>query len=122
MKKLFFILFIGALAVVTFGQTKTEMKLADLPKPITEYFTKNAKTLTMVKAFKVDSKGVITYDILVAHGADKSVFIFDKDGKFVNRAERNTPAGGQKAVQPKTQTDPLQKGQPAGQTTPAPKK
>jgi hypothetical protein len=120
MKKLIFVLFVGILASVAFGQTKVEMKTADLPKPIKDYFAKNAKTLTIVKAFKVDSKGVITYDILVAHGADKSVFIFDKEGKFVQRAVRSAKGGAQNAVEPKPQTDPLQKAPPAGQAQPQP--
>lgn len=116
MKKLLLILFIGILAPVIFGQTKTEMKVADLPKSITDYIAKNIKTYTIDKAFKVDSKGVITYDVLLILGADKAVFIFDKDGKFVKRAERGSKVGMQKA--PETKPQP----QPADQKKTEPKK
>ena len=116
MKKLLFILFIGTLAPVLFGQTKTELKPADLPKPVTDFIAKNVKTYTIDKAFKVDSKGVITYDVLLVYGADKIVFIFDKDGKFVKRAERGSRGGTQKP--PETKPQP----QPAGQKKTEPKK
>jgi len=116
MKKLLLILFIGILAPVLFGQTKTEMKPADLPKPVTDFIAKNVKTYTIDKAFKVDSKGVITYDVLLANGASKMVFIFDKDGKFVKRAERGSRGGTQKA--PETKPQP----QPADQKKTEPKK
>lgn len=108
MKKLLLTLFIGILSAVVFGQTKTEMKPADLPKPITDYVAKNVKSFTIDKAFKVDSKGVITYDLLLKNGNDKVVFIFDKDGKFVERAARGEKAGA--------------KPQPATPTTTQPKK
>jgi hypothetical protein len=114
MKKLFLILFIGILSPVVFGQTKTELKPADLPKPITEFITKNVKSFTIDKAFKVDSKGVITYDLLLIHGADKAVFIFDKDGNFIKRADRGDKAAAKKAPETKTQ--------PTDQKKPEPKK
>lgn len=109
MKKLLLILLMGILAPVVFGQTKTELKTADIPKPITEFLAKNLKNSTVDKAFKVDSKGVITYDLLIAHGADKAVYIFDKDGKFIKRADRASKPGAptgadQKAISQPTQT------------------
>jgi len=114
MKKLFLILFIGIFAPVLFGQTKTELKTADLPKPITDFLAKNFKNYTVDKAFKVDSKGVITYDLLLRQGADKAVFIFDKDGKFVKRADRADRDAAKKAQETKTP--------PADQKKPEPKK
>jgi hypothetical protein len=117
MKKLVVILFIAIFAPVVFGQTKTEMKVADLSKPITDWVAKNLKAAHIERAFKVDSKGVITYDLLIANGADKSIFIFDKDGKFVKRAERGSKGG----TQPVPVTDP--KAKPATPAAPpAPKK
>jgi hypothetical protein len=106
MKKLFLILLMGIFAPVVFGQTKTELKTADIPKPITEFLAKNMKSSTIDKAFKVDSKGVITYDILVAHGADKAVFIFDKDGKFIKRADRASKAGAPTGADTKAISQP----------------
>ncbi len=108
MKKLLLILFIGILAPVIFGQTKTELKPADLPKSVTDFIAKNVKTYTIDKAFKVDSKGVITYDVLLVYGADKIVFIFDKDGKFVKRAEHGSKGGMQKGQEAKPQPQPAE--------------
>jgi hypothetical protein len=112
MKKLFLILFIGILTPVMFGQTKTELKPADLPKPITDFLTKNLKNYTVDKAFKVDSKGVITYDLLLLHGADKAVFIFDKDGKFIKRADRADKDTAKKAQETKAPPTDQKKTEP----------
>jgi hypothetical protein len=117
MKKLAVILFIVIFAPVAFGQTKTEMKVSDLSKPITDWVAKNLKAAKIERAFKVTDKGVTTYDLLIANGADKSVFIFDKDGKFVKRAERGSKGGTQPVPATSTQAQP---GTPA--TPPQPKK
>ena len=118
MKKFLLLLFVGIFASVVFGQTKTELKPADLPKSVTDFIAKNIKAYTIDKAFKVDSKGVITYDVLILKGADKSVLIFDKDGKFVKRAERGSKGGMLKGQEAKPQPQP----QPAVQKKAEPKK
>lgn len=112
MKKLFLILIIGILAPVVFGQTKTEIKLADLPKSVTDFIAKNIKTYTIKKAFKVDSNGVITIDVLLVDGADKIVFIFDKDGKFVKSAGRGSKGGLLKGQEAKPQPAEQKKAEP----------
>ena len=104
------------LSPVVFSQTKTELKTSDLPKPITEFLAKNLKNSTIAKAFKVDSKGVITYDLLMAQGADKSVYIFDKDGKFIKRADRASKPGAP------TPADSRAISQPSQHTNSTPKK
>lgn len=122
MKKLLLIVCIAILAPVAFGQTKTEMKPSELSKTIRDYCAKNFKSLTIERAFKVDSKGVITYDLLLAQGAEKAVFIFDKDGKFLKRAERGTRGGTQIAPATQPQPQPGQKNQPAEPKKSEPKK
>lgn len=122
MKKLFLFLIIGIFVSAVFAQTKTELRPADLSKPITDFITKNFKAFTIEKAFKVDSKGVITYDVLLVHGPDRGIFIFDKDGKFLKRAERGSLKGMNNAQEAKPQPQPGQKPQPADQSKPAPKK
>ncbi|MCK9423194.1 MAG: hypothetical protein M0Q38_11415 [Bacteroidales bacterium] len=83
MKKGILILLFGIFSTLIFAQTKTEIKKTDLQKPITEYLIKNCTGCLIDKAFKVDSKGVITYDLCVSKDKSRDKITFDKDGKFL---------------------------------------
>jgi hypothetical protein len=126
MKKAVLTIMVALFATMLFAQTKTELKASELPKSITEYLAKNVSAMTFFKAFKVDSKGVITYDVIMAKGSDKRMLVFDKDGKFLKKADeeaketlKNAPdASGKPSTAPKsapasdqkkTTTDPAKK-------------
>jgi hypothetical protein len=102
MKKL--VLFMAVIFAVTFvnAQTKTEIKVADLQKVITDHITANYAGYTIEKAFKVDEKGVITYKVHVAKAADKLTLVYDKNGKFEKKvvSEQKKPA----TTEPKPKT------------------
>ena len=83
MKKFLLLCLFSVMASVVMAQTKTEVKDSDLQKPIVEYMTKNCLGCKIDKAFKVDSKGTITYDLCVSKGRERSKISFDKDGKFL---------------------------------------
>ena len=85
MKKFFLILFVLAFSTVLFAQTKTELKSSELQKPISEYISKNFSGYDSVKVFKVDAKGVITYDICISKNTTHEKLFFDKEGKFVRK-------------------------------------
>ncbi|MCK9202928.1 MAG: hypothetical protein M0P58_00650 [Bacteroidales bacterium] len=85
MKKGFFIILFILFGSLIFAQTKTEIKNSDLQKPIVEYMTKNCSGYSIDKAFKVDSKGIITYDLCISKDKDRNKVTFDKDGKFVRK-------------------------------------
>ena len=85
MKKAFLVLIFGLFSVVILAQTKTELNTSELQKPITEYISKNFTGYTIVKVFKVDAKGVITYDICISKDKVHEKIFFDKDGKFVRK-------------------------------------
>ncbi len=85
MRKAFLILFICVLSTLIFAQTKTELKSSELQKPISEYILKNFTGYTIVKVFKVDDKGIITYDVCVSRDKNHEKLFFDKDGKFVRK-------------------------------------
>ena len=72
-------------STLIFAQTKTELKTSELQKPISEYITKNFSGYSIVKAFKVDAKGVIMFDICVSKDKNHEKLFFDKDGKFVRK-------------------------------------
>ena len=107
MKKL--MLFMAIIFAVTFvnAQTKTEIKVADLQKVITDHITANYAGYTIDKAFKVDNKGVITFKVLISKATDKFTLVYDKDGKFVKKiapAAKTTPA--KTTTPPKTEKAP----------------
>jgi len=110
MKKL--VLFMAVIFAVTFvnAQTKTEVKVADLQKVITDHITANYAGYTIEKAFKIDTKGVITYKVHVSKAAEKLTLVYDKDGKFVKKI----------AAEPKAATAPKKEATPA-KSTKAPK-
>jgi hypothetical protein len=71
--------------LIIFAQTKTELQPAELQKPILEYISKNFQGYTIDKVFKVDAKGVITYDICVNKDKTHEKLFFDKDAKFLRK-------------------------------------
>jgi hypothetical protein len=87
MKKVILMLVVALFTTFAFAQTKTEMKPKELSKSITDYVTTNMAGYTIDKAFKVDSKGVITYNILVVKGTVKHILVFDKEGKFLEKGD-----------------------------------
>ena len=75
----------GILSTIILAQTKTELQSSELQKPILEYISKNFKGYSIDKVFKVDAKGVITYDICVNKEKTHEKLFFDKDGKFLRK-------------------------------------
>lgn len=81
---LIFSLFL-CLALSGRAQTKTELQVNELQKPIREHIDKNYNGFSIGKIFKVDAKGTITYDICVAKGTTYEKLIYDKEGKFLKK-------------------------------------
>ncbi len=104
MKKLLFVMLLGLFATAVFAQTKTEVKPADLSKPVTDYIQKNYAGYTIDKAFKVDSKGVITWDVIVSKDKMKDKLEFDNNGKFLKQiAMGEKPAAKSESTTPQHQ-------------------
>ena len=85
MKKIVMFLVFGLLGTFVFAQTKTEMQATELQKPILEYISKNFNGYSIDKIFKVDAKGVITYDVCVNKDKTHEKLFFDKEGKFLRK-------------------------------------
>ena len=85
MRKAVLIFVLGVFSTLIFAQTKTELKTSELQKPISDYISKNFTGFTIVNAFKVDAKGVITFDVCVSKDKIHEKLFFDKDGKFVRK-------------------------------------
>ncbi len=84
-KKALLIILLGLFSTIIFAQTKTELQAVELQKPILEYISKNFHGYSIDKIFKVDAKGVITYDICVNKDKTHEKLFFDKDGKFLRK-------------------------------------
>lgn len=85
MKRSLLILILGIFTTALFAQTKTELQAAELQKPILEYIGKNFQDYSIDRVFKVDAKGVITYDVCVNKDKIHEKLFFDKDGKFLRK-------------------------------------
>jgi hypothetical protein len=85
MKKAVMTVVFGFLCTILFAQTKTELQSTELQKPIIEYIAKNFQGYSIDQVFKVDTKGVITYDICVNKDKTHEKLFFDKEGKFLRK-------------------------------------
>ena len=103
---------VALFATVVWGQTQTEVKPSSLPDCVTSWFTQNMKGYTIDKAFKIDSKGVISYDVRAIMGKEIQWVEFSSDCSKVKKiaapvtAEKSpvvspTPAPKPKPVPPK---------------------
>ena len=65
------------------AQTRTAVKVNDLPKAITENLSTAHQGWAASEAFKVDTKGVMTYEVLAKKGTSETILVYDKDGKYL---------------------------------------
>jgi hypothetical protein len=83
------------------AQTKTAVKISDLPKAISENLSTQHKDWTPSEAFKLDTKGVISYEVLAKKENSGVNLFYDKDGKFT----KSEPVTIKK--EPKKETTPV---------------
>lgn len=77
------LLFLTSLALS--GQTKTELQPEELQKPIVQYIAKNYPGYAIDKAFKVDTRGVITFDVCLYKDKNYEKLFFDKEGNYLRK-------------------------------------
>ena len=87
MKKILITFAIILISTVLFAQKTTEIPVSKLPKATTDYITDNLPGAKIVKAAKVEEKGVITYNVGIDVKGKKHLLIFDKDGKFLRKGD-----------------------------------
>jgi hypothetical protein len=101
-------------ATTTTTQNKTSMKVADLQKAITDDILKSYPGYKTLEAFKLENKGVETFEVVIEKSTDKSKLFYDTDGKFLRKAAMSKtgtkviPATTTKS----TSTDKSDKGTP----------
>ena len=65
--------------------SKVAVKVADLPKAITENVAKNYTGFTIKEATKVTENNVITYDVMIHKASTMETLVYDKEGKFLRK-------------------------------------
>jgi hypothetical protein len=83
MKKLLFVIALVAGISAANAQNRTSLKVADLPKAISENIAAEHKGYTVQDAYKVDTKGIISYEVLAKSAASRVILVYDKDGKYM---------------------------------------
>jgi hypothetical protein len=73
------------IATFVFAQTKTEIRTTDISKTVTSYIAKNFAGYSIDKAFKIDSKGVMSTEVIVLKGNEKLALTFDKEFKLTKK-------------------------------------
>ena len=85
MKKLVLVAVFGLAVLFVNAQTRTEVKVADLNKAITENVAKEHTGFAIKNAYKLETNGVVTFEVKVEKGTEIEMLVYDKDGKFVKK-------------------------------------
>jgi hypothetical protein len=67
----------------TQSQTKTMIKVSELSKPIQNNLAAQFKSWTPMQAYRLDSKGTISYEVMVKKEANEMMLVYDKEGKLM---------------------------------------
>jgi hypothetical protein len=103
MKKLLIVLVLVMGAFIANAQ-KTPVKLADLPKAITDNVAKDYVGFTIKEATKEVTNNVTTYDVVVTKGTMQETLSYDATGKFLKKMEAKSGMAkeGAKTTKPPT--------------------
>lgn len=95
MKKMLFVLVLIMAALVVNAQTQatttqakpttTVVKIADLPKAITDNIAKDYVGFTIKEATCTNTNSVLTYDVVIVNGTTTETLVYDKDGVFIKK-------------------------------------
>ncbi len=95
MKKVLFVLALFMAVMVVNAQTqatttqatpaKTVVKIADLPKAITDNVAKDYADFTVKDASSTKTDNVLTYEVVIVNGTETETLVYSEDGKFVKK-------------------------------------
>ena len=72
------------------AQSRVAMKTSDLPKAITENVSTQHPGYVIGNAYRVDNKGMMTYEVFAKKDNDMLRLVYDKDGKFMRMSDHKT--------------------------------
>ncbi len=64
-------------------KTKSDIKVADLPKAITDNIAKDYVGFTIKEATSVTKNNVLTYHVVIVKDPTTETLVYEKDGKLV---------------------------------------
>jgi hypothetical protein len=67
------------------AETKTAIRPSELNQLILDDIQKNYPRYSINDAFKVNNKGVITYEVIIQEGKDRLNLYYDDKGKFIRK-------------------------------------
>jgi len=65
-----------------YAQTKRMVKISELPKNVTNNLSTEHKGWSPIEAFKIDTKGVMSYEVIAKNEKDEVKLYYDKDGNY----------------------------------------
>lgn len=89
MKKLLVILVL-MMGTVAVNAQRIPIKVADLPKTLSDTISVQYIGFTIKEATKVVENNVTTYEIIIAKGSDQQTLIYDNSWKFLKKQESKT--------------------------------
>jgi hypothetical protein len=84
------------------SQTKSMLKISELIKPIQENLATQFKGWTPMQAYKLDTKGVVSYEVMVKKEANEMRLFYDNAGKYLREepVAQATPSHSSSAATP----------------------
>lgn len=67
------------------AETKTAIRPSELSQTILDDIQKNYSNYSISEAFKVNNKGVITYEIIIQKLKERLILFYDDKGKFIRK-------------------------------------
>lgn len=94
------------------SQTKSMIKTTELGKPIQENLSSQFKGWTPTQAYKLDTKGVISYEVLLKKESNEMRVYYDNMGKYLREepvAMTHNTSKSSSSMKHSTQSAPAQK-------------
>lgn len=66
----------------------TTVKVADLPKSVTDNIAKDYPGYTVKEASTLTGKNGLNYQVVITKGTEKESLLFDKDGTFLKKLNK----------------------------------
>ncbi len=76
------------------AQSRVAVKVSDLPVAITQNISTQHAGYTAMNAFRINNKGMMTYEVFAKKDNDMLKLMYDKDGKFMRMTQRKTGQNG----------------------------
>jgi hypothetical protein len=97
------------------AQSKSMIKMTELSKPIQDNLATQFKGWTPTQAYRLDTKGTISYEVMVKKEANEMRLFYDNAGKYLREEQvaAMTPQSNKPSAAPKHQAQATPATKPA---------